>query len=346
MYRAVEEALALKPDVHSVPTSSASDCAQSFVSGLFLISAIQALLEKHWLIEQQGRFSKATFGRFLNLAFDRELEPLGFLRTLLKNSNVMELKTVSLCTTTFTRRMIKKVLAAQSEFYREFTIEAAQRMGDLIKFESTSQSKRSPDFLPSVLYRSFDLMDEILALDYENELGLKNNSEERIYEGAGVGVQTSYATILDILEHLQLPANSHVIDLGSGYGRLGLIGGLWRSDLQFTGYEFVAHRVDVSQKSAARTGLTARVRFHEQDLGDPSFQIPAADVYYMYDPFNEQTYGQVLDRLLNVAREQPITIVSKAIGTSRFRDFAVDNGWDAPEFHDGGNIQILKTKAP
>ena len=198
-----------------------------------------------------------------------------------------------------------------------------------------------------VLYRAFAGLDDVFEIDYrENKEMMPTAARaERLYEGGGRGVQTSYATILKVLARLQLSPGAHLIDLGSGFGRVGLTAGLWREDLRFSGYEYVGHRVAAANASAERAGLSERIRFLEQDLSAPGFEIPAADVYYLYDPFSPETYRHVLARLTKVGRARPITVVAKDAAREAFRQFTSREDWRDPESVDEGSVYLFRSRA-
>jgi hypothetical protein len=239
---------------------------------------------------------------------------------------------------------------AERELVR-LLVERAQKLGDgefhafsreLIRTISSycHSGARSQD----VLYRAFDGIDDVLEIDYQEtrQMMPKTGASERLYEGGGVGVQTSYSTILKVLEHLQLKENAHLIDLGSGFGRVGLATGLWREDLRFSGYEYVGHRVAASNASANRAGVGERVRFMQQDLS--TFQIPAADVYYLYDPFSASTYHQVFARLSELGRERATTVVAKAGARESFQRSMDAHEWLPPETLDEGTIFLYRSR--
>ena len=226
-----------------------------------------------------------------------------------------------------------------NEDYRQFVSQAVRSMANIRALAD------GDELLTEIIYRAFDAMDEIFDLRYSLDAGMRSDPSEpeRLYEGAGLGVQTSYSSILCALSHLNLPKGAHLIDLGSGYGRVGLVAGLWRADLRFTGYEHVGHRVDVSNSSAARAGLESRVRFVRQDLADPAFEIPAADAYYMFDPFCETTYRRVLARLSELGRSKKIAVVAKAAARDWFRRLVSGDGWSEPESVDLDTLQIFRS---
>lgn len=175
-------------------------------------------------------------------------------------------------------------------------------------------------------YRAFDLIDEALGFDYHVDDGMVSNDVERLYEGGGVGVQTSYSTLLTTLQALALVDGQKVIDLGSGFGRMGFAVGLLRPNVIFVGYEYVAHRVDQGNDLAERADLP-NVSFVTQDLSNRDFKIPLANIYYMFDPFNAATYGFVLDQLIEIGRTQKITIATKGRANTWAAEALAKAGW-------------------
>lgn len=175
-------------------------------------------------------------------------------------------------------------------------------------------------------YRAFDLIDEAVGLDYAVDSGMKENLTERLYEGGGVNVQTSYSTLLTTLQTLQIKDGDKLIDLGSGFGRMGFAIGLLRPEVRFVGYEYVGHRVDQCNELAERAHLP-NIYFVTQDLSAKDFQIPLANIYYMFDPFNPETYGFVLDQLIEIGRTHAITIVTKGRANTWASDALAAAGW-------------------
>ena len=58
------------------------------------------------------------------------------------------------------------------------------------------------------------------------------------------------------------------------------------------------------QKTSDEFGLTDRLNFHTQDLSCPDFQIPEADIDYLYDPFTEETYQYVLKQIVEWSQKR------------------------------------------
>ena len=105
------------------------------------------------------------------------------------------------------------------------------RIKEFFAFKELLQTNRlqSDGHAGPRLYRAFDGLDHIFKLDYDLEEKTRNNpisSDERLYSGSGVGVQSGYSTILLALHHLDPVPGCRMVDLGSGYGRGGLVSAL------------------------------------------------------------------------------------------------------------------------
>lgn len=133
-------------------------------------------------------------------------------------------------------------------------------------------------------------------------------------------LQTPYAECLKILQLLKLRPYQHVVDLGAGYGRLGVVIGCLYPKNFFTGYEFVKARVDEGNRIYIEYGLISS-QLIQQDLSHQKFTLPEADVYFIYD------YGEVehIERNLNqikiISYKRPILLVSRG----RFSQKIIEN---------------------
>jgi len=129
-------------------------------------------------------------------------------------------------------------------------------------------------------------------------------------------LQTPYSELFRIIQLLKLRPYQHIVDLGAAYGRMGVvIGGLFIKN-SFTGYEFVRARVDEGNRVYKELNMT-RSKLIEADLAAKDFELPEADVYFIYD------YGQVehIDRTLNqirsVSEKRPVKVVVRGKFTRR-----------------------------
>jgi hypothetical protein len=121
-------------------------------------------------------------------------------------------------------------------------------------------------------------------------------------------LQTPYSECLRILQLLKIKPYQHIIDLGAAYGRMGVvIGGLFLKN-SFQGFEYVKGRVDEGNRIYQELGFH-RCSQVEQDLFAKDFELPEADVYFIYD------YGQVghidhtLGQIEKMAQKRPLKVV-------------------------------------
>ena len=116
--------------------------------------------------------------------------------------------------------------------------------------------------------------------------------------------QTRYEDLVTLTRSLE--PGTHIVDLGSGFGRLGFILGLLRPSVRFTGLEIVRERVIESNRATNALGLDSTVMHRHTDLDvEP---VPAADAYFLFFSFPERTASDVLEQLREIARSRPISI--------------------------------------
>lgn len=105
-----------------------------------------------------------------------------------------------------------------------------------------------------------------------------------------------------------------LLDLGSGYGRFGLYGGL-RHGLVAHGLELVSERAQEAARAARVLGLT-QVTFAAGDLLTAPW--PSAEVYCMMNAVLPRLLPPVLARLETVARRRRIVVASVSTSNRAF----------------------------
>jgi hypothetical protein len=328
-----------------------AEMARLFISAAFLASVGRPLLDQQWLQTNEHPGDQSDFWDFLSKTMQRELAPLSFLTDFFRSPTKSELKAyetkASLIVSSIATRT--RTMTTQKDFH-EFCLQALGEMQTLARLESDvlTLRKNAPQeiFLANSLYRAFDEMDRVLSLDYTLDEGMSTspNQTERIFAGTGLGVQSSYASILVALDQVRLPQGGTFIDLGSGYGRVGFVIGFLRPDAQFIGYEYVPHRVQAAEDTAKRAGISDHVHFIAQDLSDRSFRIPEADVYYMYDPFSQETYRYVFEQLREIGRRKPITVATKGRANDWFKNAIEGDLWSLDVTQDEGTMSLFRSQ--
>ncbi|MFP5385968.1 MAG: hypothetical protein ACLGHN_07800 [Bacteriovoracia bacterium] len=129
-------------------------------------------------------------------------------------------------------------------------------------------------------------------------------------------LQTPYSECLRILQLLKIKPYQHLIDLGAAYGRMGIvIGGLYIKNT-FTGYEYVKGRVDEGNRVLKELGFH-RCNLIQQDLADPEFELPEADVYFIYDYGQVEHINHTLFQIQKVSEKRPVKVVVRGKFTKR-----------------------------
>jgi hypothetical protein len=322
------------------------ELAHLFFDTAFLITGIQFLKDEFWLLTAGTGLTPAVFKNFVQRAFVAELYMLsyllGFFETYpMQNTLALTKKCESLQHATI--ELLKSRAMSEQKI---FATQGLALMAQLYKQESAMQEEKKSQgqYLGISLYRTFDSLDEILHINYTADCDMPNNSSERIYAGAGAGVQSGYSTVLEALRHLKPLAGERFVDLGSGFGRVGLIVGLTRPDIQFLGYEYVQHRVDAANLASQAFGLSAHVQFFTQDLFAKNFSIPDAEIYYLYDPFTTETYKHVLQQLRDISLRQKIAVFTRGNARHWLTELAARNGWQQPIEFDDGNLCLFRSE--
>jgi len=152
-------------------------------------------------------------------------------------------------------------------------------------------------------------VDDFLGLQIETvETFLKQNKKAPPDSEPWIGLpsqalQTPYIEIRYILSLLGLKEGNHLIDLGAGYGRMGLVMKAHYPETKFTGYEFIPERV----KEGSRMLPSLKV----QDLSLPDFTPEPADIYFIYDFGSRSAIQKTLLDLQSISRQRPIRVVGR-----------------------------------
>jgi len=124
-------------------------------------------------------------------------------------------------------------------------------------------------------------------------------------------LQTTYSEILSILKNSDFNDSNSICDLGAGYGRIGVVVGLYYKLSSFYGIELVKERV--------LEGLRV---FKERRFEKHSFicenlrciNIPVCDYYFIYDFGVVSEINYVLDSLSLVSEKKKIKVIARGRG--------------------------------
>ncbi len=123
-------------------------------------------------------------------------------------------------------------------------------------------------------------------------------------------LQTPYSECLRILQLLKIRPYQQVIDLGAAYGRMGIvIGGMFIKN-SFTGYEYVKARVEEGNRVFKEMGFN-RCQLIQQDLFSKDFELPEADIYFIYDYGQVDHINHTLNQIEKIAEKRPVKVVAR-----------------------------------
>mgnify|MGYP000035322601 CR=1 FL=1 len=323
--------------------------AHFFVNSALLVSILSFVKEQAWLQDKEDKKqnSSTSYEELIDNLFSTEIELMNFVRKYIIKTGRNNIGKLSSKTKLLETMIISLVKDRTPKEKKKFVIQSLKEMSKHFIFEEKLQNGRLQHLghRGPRLYRTFDKLDEIFEIDYglDQSRNIKNDNNERLYEGAGVGVQSGYSTILLSLINSSPSHGSRIVDLGSGYGRVGLVCSLLRPDIEFVGFEYVPHRVEVSNIACHDLDLADNLSFKTQDLSLSTFKIPEADIYYLYDPFTKETYQYVLKQIVEVSKSRDVTIITKGNARSWLLDISKAHGWQSPIFIDEGNLCIFKS---
>lgn len=125
-------------------------------------------------------------------------------------------------------------------------------------------------------------------------------------------LQTPYTEIRTMLLELNL-RDEFVIDLGAGYGRMAWVIGTHYPQARFIGYEISKERVEEGCRCLNTKGFS-NTQLVQQDLTDPEFRLPLAQIYFLYDFGTPASIQKVLHQLQEHARKTPLIVIGRGRG--------------------------------
>lgn len=142
------------------------------------------------------------------------------------------------------------------------------------------------------------------------DLALDHGTEDFSYEA------TSYKMLRHLFRELNLSQESSFYDLGAGFGKAIIYGGL-TGPARYTGIEIVEERVHAGNRMIQMLGLE-RSHLHAGNILDHSLEN--GDAFFIFNSFYQKTEREVCARLRRVALHKPIRIAVLADSYDSFAD--------------------------
>lgn len=133
-------------------------------------------------------------------------------------------------------------------------------------------------------------------------------------------LNTPYSELLRICELLSPEDDDLIIDLGAGYGRLGVVLDSKFPKARFLGYEFVPERVVEGNRNFQAQGCINALLV-EQDLASDDFILPVAKFYFLYDYGKTEHIRKTLKQLEAIAdQDHHFKVVARGKGSRSIID--------------------------
>ena len=127
-------------------------------------------------------------------------------------------------------------------------------------------------------------------------------------------LQTPYSELVQICELLDPKPQDLMVDLGAGYGRLGLVLHLLYPGVFFKGFELVAERVIEGNRVFNKFNCSNAILFH-QNLTSKEMKVPLAKYYFIYDYGTTADIRGTLKQLEELTSYHHFQIIARGKGT-------------------------------
>ncbi len=227
---------------------------------------------------------------------------------------------------------------------------------------------RHPDFFRSprkndqISRQHARLVDRLLGLDLTGvEEGLVKRGRKvlpqgsheywgpALHEGAQTWVgldpqtlNTPYSVLLRLCELLGVGDGDRVVDLGAAHGRMGLVMHQACPGAHFLGLEYVPERVEEANRAYRRWGCR-NAKCEVRDLFAREFQLPEAEVYFIYDFGRHDQINATLGQISEVACGRSVRLAARGQATNRLIE--LHHPWLVPVYEGEGDEHFLIYRA-
>ncbi|MDA8793043.1 methyltransferase [Bacteriovoracaceae bacterium] len=122
-------------------------------------------------------------------------------------------------------------------------------------------------------------------------------------------LQTPYSLIHDALMHLKDISVNRIIDVGAGYGRVGLVVDAFFPNAEFIGYEVVKERVNEGNRVFDKHDMN-NCSLIKANVLSADFDLPQAEIYFIYDFGEKEDIHQLLLSLAHIAKSNKTYLIA------------------------------------
>jgi 16S rRNA G527 N7-methylase RsmG len=186
-------------------------------------------------------------------------------------------------------------------------------------------------------YKVAKIEDRLLRSYRAYDKPVDSSSNKKHYPGTQTWIglhpqalQTPYNDIHEVFSYLQKYSINKVVDIGAGYGRVGMVMNAMFADSTFTGFEIVKKRQQEANRVFEKYGLNNCHMLNENVLED-EFSLPDADVYFIYDFSELRDISQILNLLSKRLKDKNFFLVTHGdridqLLSKKYKEFWITNG--------------------
>lgn len=183
-------------------------------------------------------------------------------------------------------------------------------------FQAASSNPRiQSKIIDSLVFPNKQEIEKKLVRDYDDLRDVDYREEESFdcsQPWIGIDPQTLETTYWDFAQLFEFLDQENfnlkeVVDIGSAYGRAGVVASSIFPQVTFTGYEIVEERVVESKSAFERLGLTNCNALLKNVLHE---EIKDADLYIIYDFSHADDIEQLIKKLLEENGDVPFLIAA------------------------------------
>jgi len=184
--------------------------------------------------------------------------------------------------------------------------------------QSYSEAKQQAKRLDQIFGFEFQEIEKALVLKKADLQKAKDDRERQFWIGLDIqALQTPYSEIVEMIQKINPKAEDTWMDLGAGYGRIGLILGLLCSDVYFRGYEYISERVFEGNRIREKWQIQNGGLYQADLIHDP-IELHQGDVFFLYDFGSRSDVYKVLEKLKQVAAVKSIQVIARGRGVKNW----------------------------
>lgn len=196
-------------------------------------------------------------------------------------------------------------------------------------------------------YKTSKIENKLSQIYRPYDLGEDPTNRKKHFQGAQAWIglhpqalQTTYNEVFAVFKYLSQFDIQKVIDIGAGYGRVGLVMSSFFPKADFFGIEIIPQRVIEGNRIFEKFNLKNCEMIY-QDVCREFESLPKADVYFIYDFSEESGFDFVLEKIFR-KREENFFLVTHGERTDNLMKKKYKGFWHRAEIVSNTRLRIYQ----